>query len=110
VATVAIAVHDTTYLLDFCVKRVDLSQSQDALTDYVLSEIKGYEREHYSKFSGAGIPKDLTNKYPTLCSRLWAELDVLPIEIHKSTGDEKSYWSKKRVDEQADSMARKCIM
>ncbi len=55
-------------------------------------------------------------KSPKLCSRLWLELDVVPISImpeverYEAELKESSVWNSKCVDEQADSMARKCIM
>lgn len=53
---------------------------------------------------------------PQLCSRLWSELDIVPISMepapegHEAGPEDKVFWSIKCVDEQADSMARKCIM
>jgi len=48
---------------------------------------------------------------PNLCSRLWLELDIVPISIAMEVeGEEQGFWGVKWVDEQADSMARKCIM
>ncbi|KAG7103348.1 Trehalose phosphorylase like protein [Verticillium longisporum] len=114
-AVVATAVHDTVYLIDFTVKNVVLDDAlrmgEDAIADYVISTLEGYERENYSKFIGAGLPTTLKYMSPSLCSRLWLELDIVPVvtrpdDEHKG----KNFWDVKRVDEQADSMARKCIM
>jgi alpha,alpha-trehalose phosphorylase (configuration-retaining) len=57
------------------------------------------------------MPTTLKYMAPSLCSRLWLELDIVPIVLrpdddHKG---EKTFFDVKRVDEQADSMARKCI-
>jgi hypothetical protein len=49
---------------------------------------------------------------------LWLELDIVPIVVldereHEDEEDqkgEKNFWNVKRVDEQADSMVRKCVM
>ncbi|EHL00958.1 putative Trehalose phosphorylase [Glarea lozoyensis 74030] len=65
-----------------------------------------------SKYIGAGVPCDLLKKSPTLGSRLWLELDIVPISIEpeaKKGKKETCFWNVKFVDEQADSMARKCI-
>jgi hypothetical protein len=110
-----LAIHDTVYLVDFSVKHIVLDDAlqmgHDAIADHIIAEVEKYEHENFSKFIGAGLPTTLKYMSPTLCSRLWLELDIVPIvmrpdEEHK----EKSFWDVKRVDEQADSMARKCIM
>ncbi|KAK4131279.1 glycosyltransferase family 4 protein [Trichocladium antarcticum] len=114
-AVVAVAIHDTVYLVDFSVKTIVLDDAlrtgADLIADYVISEVEKYEHENFSKFIGAGLPTTLKYMSPTLCSRLWLELDIVPIVMRPDDEHkEKTYWDVKRVDEQADSMARKCIM
>lgn len=118
-AVVAIAVRDTVYLHDFTIKHLELNgapaNGQDIITDYVVDELSAYEHKNFVKFVGAGLPHNLMKMAPTLSSRLWAELDIVAISIKSSQEDENdsqdmSYWDVKCVDEQADSMARKCIM
>lgn len=112
----AIAIHDTTYLIDFSVKHIVLDDAMkmgaDMIADYVISEVEKYEHENFSKFIGAGLPTTVKYMSPTLCSRLWLELDIVPIVMRPDDESNKgaSFWDVKRVDEQADSMARKCIM
>ncbi|KAE8307234.1 UDP-Glycosyltransferase/glycogen phosphorylase [Aspergillus transmontanensis] len=57
---------------------------------------------------------ELAEKCPELCSQLWLELDIIPIVLHKA--EEHVSWglyeqdiSYKSLDEQAESIARKCI-
>jgi alpha,alpha-trehalose phosphorylase (configuration-retaining) len=116
---VAIAIHDGIYLVDFCVQHIDLSDKQkgeDGIADWVIEKMKDYEQKNAAKFVGAGVPYDLLKKCPKLCSRLWLELDVVPISIApeleglRMESKETTFWDSKCVDEQADSMARKCIM
>ncbi|KAK0611420.1 glycosyltransferase family 4 protein [Immersiella caudata] len=114
-AVVAVAVHDTTYLIDFSVKHIVLDDAMkmgaDLIADYVIEEVQRYEHENFAKFIGAGLPTTLKYMSPTLCSRLWLELDIVPIVMRPDDEHkDKSFWDIKRVDEQADSMARKCIM
>lgn len=117
-AVVAIAIHDATYLLDFSVRTIQLGdevqevqENQDLVADHVLKELEAYEHSNLAKFIGAGLPYELLKKSPKLCSRLWLELDIVPISIPLEVeGEEKGFWDVKWVDEQADSMARKCIM
>lgn len=112
----AIAIHDTTYLIDFSVKHIVLDDAMkmgaDMIADYVIGEVEKYEHENFSKFIGAGLPTTLKYMSPTLCSRLWLELDIVPVVMRPDdeTSKANSFWDVKRVDEQADSMARKCIM
>ncbi|OHE94978.1 glycosyl transferase group 1 [Colletotrichum orchidophilum] len=114
-AVVALAIHDTVYLLDFTVKHINLDDSSqtgnDAIADYVINTLEDYEHANFSKFIGAGLPMTLKYMSQTLCSRLWLDLDIVPVVLRPDDEHkEKSFWDIKRVDEQADSMARKCIM
>ncbi|KUJ15346.1 glycosyltransferase family 4 protein [Mollisia scopiformis] len=118
-AVVAVAIHDNTYLLDFSVKDIELNggaTGEDRIADYVVQELTSYEHNNLAKFVGAGLPYELLARAPKLCSRLWLELDIVPISImpelegHEAESKDRTFWSAKCVDEQADSMARKCIM
>lgn len=89
------------------------SNDKDALTEHIISELRRYSHENMSKFIGVGVPALLTKTSPSLCSRLWLDLDAVPITIQPEVefdGAGNESWDKKCVDEQADSMARKCIM
>jgi hypothetical protein len=114
-AVVALAIHDTVYLIDFSVKHIVLDDAlklgDDLIADYIISEVEKYEHENFAKFIGAGLATTLKYMSPNLCSRLWLELDIVPIVMRPDDEHkEKTFWDVKRVDEQADSMARKCIM
>ena len=64
-----------------------------------------------SKFLGVGISETLFNEIsPQLPSRLWAELDVVPMVFRMGLSYPNEKQEEQRVDEQADSMARKCLM
>ena len=114
----AIAIHDTVYLVDFAVQPINLTKTQkneDGIADYVIDMLETYQQRHAVKFIGAGVPRDLMKKSPKLCARLWLELDIVPVSIAQQVQDAKdeidhNFWDSKLVDEQADSMARKCIM
>ncbi|PNP84967.1 hypothetical protein FNYG_01664 [Fusarium nygamai] len=121
-ALVALAINDGIYLTDFSVKHLDLSDNQDcgrdAIVDYVLGEVQDYQHEKFAKFIGAGLPATLARVSKALCSRLWLDLDIVPIVVLDENEDEdeedrkakRDFWALKRVDEQADSMVRKCVM
>ncbi|KAH6640082.1 glycosyltransferase family 4 protein [Truncatella angustata] len=111
---ISLAAHDTTYLVDFAVEHLQLSgdrKAKDVIADYVINSVQKYEQEHYVKMIGAGLPTTIKDLSPTLCSRLWLDVDVIPIVIRPDYNSEQpSFWQAKHVDEQADSMARKCVM
>lgn len=120
-ADVAIAIHDGIYLQDYCVKGINAVKQQshdDPITNLVVEELKAYEHRYLAKFIGVGFPFGLEAQSPTLSSRLWLELDIVPISIPINIGEYAAaselkghgYWNSKDVDEQADSMARRCIM
>lgn len=88
--------------------------------DYVIGSLRNYSDCQMEKFIGLAMPKKVADECPTLCSRLWAELDVIPLVLdegnRKSSDDKfifglpesKSWWHKS-LDEQAESMGRKCV-
>ncbi|KAG4438926.1 hypothetical protein IFR05_005606 [Cadophora sp. M221] len=119
-AVVAVAIHDSTYLIDFSVETIQIKDAvekgEDPFADYVVDQLEKYEHTNIAKFIGAGLSADLLKKSPKLCSRLWLDLDIVPVSIvpelesHETSSKDRSFWHSKCVDEQADSMARKCIM
>ncbi|KAK5207480.1 hypothetical protein LTR72_002016 [Exophiala xenobiotica] len=112
-----IAVHDGTYSVDFCIHRISMKEDNpengtDWIADHFITELHQYRKDHLCKLLGAGVTLDLHRKAPTLCARLWAELDIVPIvlestpllpikQAHRTKGI--------NVDELADSAARKCL-
>jgi hypothetical protein len=111
---IAIAIRDTVYSLDYATSTIDTTDPK-AITNHVIQELSHYGHNNMAKFIGTGVPHDLVNKNPDLCSRLWLESDIVPIVLNpiqeKNVDDETcEHWDAKSVDEQADSLARKCIM
>jgi hypothetical protein len=127
---VAYAVHNTVYLLDYAVKHISLhdeeeEEAQDKgektpqawdqrIARRIVKGIEKYEHENFIKFLGVGLPTTLKQMSPSLCPKLWLELDMVPIVLMPDGHDELdsvgSFWDAKGVEEQADSMARKCIL
>lgn len=117
----AIAVRDTTYLLDFLEKEFTPVESQtrsQAVTNFIITQLIDYSEKHLEKVMGLAIPKHVADHCPDLCSRLWAELDVIPLVLSgdslmdRFTSRETSgtqAWDERTTDEQAESMARKCV-
>lgn len=111
---IAIAIRDTIYSLDFATTTLSTTDPK-TLADHVVEELSHYGHNNMAKFIGIGVPLDLSKKSPDLCSRLWMESDIVPIVLNpvqeKNVDDETcEHWDAKSVDEQADSLARKCIM
>ncbi|KAJ5728447.1 hypothetical protein N7493_004777 [Penicillium malachiteum] len=120
-STIAIAFRDTTYLLDFIQKVFDPAEHEpdaDEAADFIITELKEYGEKHLEKIVGVAMPKHVACRCSRLCSRLWAELDILPLVLPESTvtgwftsrqrakihdGDPKT------IDEEAESMSRKCV-
>lgn len=114
-AIVALGAHDTTYLIDFAQAKIPLGNSskldRDVIVEEIIDRVQKYEKDNFVKFIGAGMPTTLQAMSPSLCSKLWLELDIVPIVMQPDgTVKENNFWQVKRVDEQADSMGRKCIM
>lgn len=116
-ATLAVAVRDSSYPLDFAEFEFPSGSRRDGwpgFTEFILEKARDYQEKHSLKFVGLAMSTELCDRCPELCSRLWAELDIIPIVLHNS--EEKVSWglyeenlSYKSLDEHAESMARKCI-
>lgn len=87
----------------------------DPIADFVIKSLRIYEQKSLCKYIGGGLPVDLERVSPTLCSRLWSELDLVPLALWPDQDDSQkdmedfTFWKDRGVDEQADSMARKSI-
>ncbi|KAJ5105822.1 hypothetical protein NUU61_003169 [Penicillium alfredii] len=120
-STVAIAIRDTTYLLDFIEKVFEPENRKtcaQTAVEFIISELKTYTEKHLEKIIGLAMPRVLAGQCPTLCSRLWAELDIIPLVLSGSSvldrfatweSPEAKAWDSRTIDEQAESMARKCV-
>lgn len=112
---ISFGVRDATYFLDFSVHRYSASEDERSITDALLALPLAYEINHSEKFLGITVPEDLTKRCPQLCSRLWTELDIVPLVIQGHEGVHNAYWDQKKgassrtIDELADSMSRRCI-
>ncbi|KAF1967031.1 trehalose synthase (Ccg-9) [Bimuria novae-zelandiae CBS 107.79] len=85
------------------------------LADFVIDKLKTYQQEHLYKYVGAGINERAHELSPQFASRLWRELDIVPLVLpHDAVLLEQMHASTNRlgifVDEEADSMARKALM
>lgn len=104
--------HAGTYSMDFAWHTIHIKEdAAKELSNYVIARIREYEREHSYKFLGGGTSIETWEICPYLPTRMWAELDIVTmvfkheIESHSIMNDYQI-----GVDEEADSMARKCVM
>lgn len=120
-SVIAISVRDTTYLLDSIEKVFEQGKkpSVEEATEFIVSQLRGYGEKNLEKIIGAAMPGHLADHCPRLCSRLWAELDIIPLVLPDSTDLTDRYtawvpsrsqvWEAKTIDEQAEAMSRKCV-
>ncbi|THC96099.1 hypothetical protein EYZ11_004421 [Aspergillus tanneri] len=119
--TVAVAIRDVTYLLEFVQQHLKPKKDQSlssAIADFVLDQLRQFSEKHMEKFMGLAMPQHLAQSCPDFCSRLWAELDILPLvlpeESRREEDDKFTFglpdsmtWKVRGTDEQAESMGRK---
>lgn len=135
---IAFVIHDGTYSMDFATTTIggESSDSSDAsaasseansgtatpataeeraeyFAEDIISKIKLYRENHYFKFVGAGLTTETVKMCPQLPTRLWLELDIVPLVLPPATGrhnvgtkEEPKHLS---VDEQADAVVRKAL-
>lgn len=85
------------------------------MVEFVLYKLREFSERHMEKFIGVAMPHHVAGKYPSLCPRLWAELDIVPLVMPEESWDRSQEfydfpgWSMRSLDEQAESMGRKCV-
>lgn len=94
---------------------VSLEERPGFLADFLVDKLKEYQRDHLYKFLGAGINEKAVRYSPNLPSRLWQELDIVPLVLRNEPEPDmfrshRNGHSNILVDEEADSMARKALM
>ncbi|KAJ5103403.1 hypothetical protein N7532_003932 [Penicillium argentinense] len=120
-STIALAIRDPTYLLDFIQKEIQPDEErpcEELAVEFILAELKKYAETHLEKIMGIAMPRHVADCCKGLCSRLWAELDIIPLVlpeyslVDRFTTRRPSHprtWDVKTIDEQAESMARKSV-
>ncbi|KAK7689152.1 hypothetical protein QCA50_007843 [Cerrena zonata] len=81
---IAISIHDSVYNTDFASSTIKNQQSNpddqaSAIEEHVLQTLRTFSSEHLCKFLGAGVTLSLLREAPNLCTRLWLELDIVPV-------------------------------
>ncbi|KAJ7098055.1 trehalose phosphorylase [Mycena belliarum] len=81
---IALAVHDGVYSTDFTSAVIGLGKNRASDIEahvllHVITTIRKFCAEHLSKFLGAGVTVALLREAPNLATRLWLDLDIVPI-------------------------------
>ncbi|KAJ6630631.1 trehalose phosphorylase [Mycena sp. CBHHK59/15] len=77
---IALAVHDSVYATDFTSAVITLGKQKSSdIEAFVLQTIRKFCQEHLCKFLGAGVTLALLKEAPNLATRLWLDLDIVPI-------------------------------
>jgi glycosyltransferase involved in cell wall biosynthesis len=81
---IALSVHDSVYNTDFASACIPYNpnepeKSATEIEKHVIQTLRGFSKEHLCKFLGAGITLTLLKESPNLCTRLWLDVDVVPI-------------------------------
>ncbi|KAF2733491.1 trehalose synthase (Ccg-9) [Polyplosphaeria fusca] len=115
---IGLASHDGTYSIDISKHTlvIDIPTAEDRgdkLARFLVDKFDHYRQEHLFKFVGAGMTQKVVALAPALPSLLWRELDIVPV-VFPNDSARSSYPPRVRrnsglVDEEADSMARKCV-
>ncbi len=112
---IGLSLEDGVYNVDFRVDKLSFPESLSieerrlSIEELILRNLQTYQKEHLSKILGVGVTIELDCAAPHLCSRLWSELDVVPMIFEGATVIGTAEESTD-VDELADSVARKCLM
>uniref|UniRef100_A0A093VDU6 Trehalose phosphorylase n=1 Tax=Talaromyces marneffei PM1 TaxID=1077442 RepID=A0A093VDU6_TALMA len=118
-AIVAIAIRDTTYLLDFYEHRFNSEPKkrpdEKDVSDLIVDQLRQYSEQHLERFTGLAMPQDVADQCPHLCSRLWRELDIVPIAfiegvpLFTDSPNDPKKWNARCIDELAEAMSRRCV-
>lgn len=116
ISQAVIAVRDDTYLLDLLEHEFATPATSPTAYEHIISQLKNYSDEHSEKVLGVALSRSLHKLIPALCPQLWAELDIIPIVLVEEPDADataetmtKIHFQQKTIDEQAESLARKCV-
>ena len=122
---IAFCLHDGTYPTDnmtmtFSMQKVSPESGLTGPVEKrIVAQVSDYSHHHSVKIIGAGVAKQLLRLCPTLCSRLWQLLDILPVLVPVKSGFEKQTLEDQAEERmnyacgasmQAYSAVRKCLM
>ncbi|KIK59828.1 glycosyltransferase family 4 protein [Collybiopsis luxurians FD-317 M1] len=81
---ISISIHDSVYNTDYT--SITFSYSPNTLETMskeiekrILETLRKFSQEHLCKFLGAGVTLSLLKDAPNICTKLWLELDIVPV-------------------------------
>jgi hypothetical protein len=93
---------------------ISIQELPNFLANFLVAKLKKYREDHSFKYIGAGINEKVVRYSPQLPSRLWQELDIVPLVLEDQrrpdTFRAQRGHTQVYVDEEADTMARKALM
>ncbi|KAG8926435.1 hypothetical protein FRC01_008871 [Tulasnella sp. 417] len=118
---IGIAVHDGDYSIDYSIQKIQYNDSPlssgPLMVDHITRQLRHISKEHLFKFVGGGVTEKLHEMAPTLCTRIWLDLDMVPMvfkvrdtarPVKPSAANDAP--KPRPIDEQADSAVRKLVM
>ncbi|KAM6500869.1 trehalose phosphorylase [Amanita muscaria] len=84
---IAISIHDSVYNTDFSSADIPYTPGNPErngaeIEKHVINALRQFSVTHLCKFLGAGVTLSLLKEAPNLSTRLWLELDLVPIVFH----------------------------
>ncbi|KAG5354226.1 hypothetical protein C0989_003739 [Termitomyces sp. Mn162] len=81
---IVVSIHDSVYNTDFASVIVtydlgEIEKNARTIRDHVIKTLRQFSGEHLCKFLGAGVTLTLLKECPNLCTRLWLDMDIVPI-------------------------------
>lgn len=82
----AIAFSNSSHLVDYLeyeAKNCGFSLPPSEFCDSIIAELKQYSRTYAEKIVALALPREVDERFPDFCPRLWIELDCIPIVLER---------------------------
>lgn len=106
------------YLVDFMEHTLSPAEldSDEKIIQLIMDRLHEVSQDNMEKLVGIAMPIHVDARFPTLGPRLWREMDIIPLVLPEEFGqkeggsyEELTRWSSRTIDEEAESMGRKCV-
>ncbi|QRV75549.1 glycosyltransferase family 4 protein [Ceratobasidium sp. AG-Ba] len=90
-AEVGISVHDGSYTIDYAAEKIKFTQhpskAPGVIENYVIKTLMMFSTEYMLKFIACGLTQFLVDFVPNMPTRLWMEMDAVPMVFPVRTTD-----------------------